>query len=230
MNDHFGFTDNGLAIRILETPEDHLKAFRLRHAIYCQALGWVKGRPDGQECDDYETGSTSIGAFTEDNGLVGVVRLIPSDRPFMLEREFVALVGADHNIKKGADTVEVTRLATRRGSRSPRSSLPISCLLYKAIYHWSCRNGIRFLYLVVETAYLRTLRQWGFACSPVGPARILGCGEPCVAALLDWHAFRAQAQVRPSLFTNWLMESQKTNQGPPPALPPEHGYEPSTCA
>ena len=230
MTDRFRFTDNRLTVRILETCKDHLQAFQLRHAIYCSSLAWVKGRPDGLECDAYEEGSTSIGVFTEDNTLVGVVRLIPSERPFMLEQEFLPLVGPDHSIKKQADTVEVTRLATRRTPRSQGPSLPISCLLYKGIYHWSCDHGVRYLYLVVETAYLRTLRRWGFPCSALGPAQILDRGAPCVAALLDWEAFRAQALMRPKPFTSWLMDNRQTRRAPPPALSPEPGYGPSTCA
>lgn len=230
MNDRFGLTDNGLTVRILETPEDHLQAYRLRHAIYCRALAWVKGRPDGLECDDYEEGSTSIGVFTEENALVGVVRLIPSERRFMLEREFLTLVGPDHGIKKQADTVEVTRLATRPTPRSQRPSAPVSCLLYKGIYHWSCRHGVRYLYLVVQTPYLRTLRLWGFPCSVVGQAQVLGRGRPCVAALLDWDVFRALALEHPSQFTIWLMDSHQTNPAPQPGPWPEPGFEPSTCA
>jgi len=230
MTDRFRFTDTRLTVRVLETCEDHLQAFRLRHAIYCTTLAWVKGRPDGLEWDDYEEGSTSIGAFTEDNTLVGVVRLIPSEYPFMLEREFPTLVGPDHRIRKQADTVEVTRLATRRMLRSHGPSLPISCLLYKGIYHWCCGHDVRYLHLVVETAYLRTLRTWGFPCSALGPARLLDRGAPCVAALLDWEAFRAQALAQPSPFTSWLMEHRQTRRAPPPALSPEPGYGPSTCA
>lgn len=229
MHDQLALTEHGLTIRTLESPEDHIKAFQLRHEVYCRTLAWVKGRADGQERDDYEEGSTSIGAFTEDNTLVGIVRLIPSVRPFMLEREFRGLLSPDHVIKKQTDTVEVTRLATHPTSRSPQPSMPISCLLYKAIYHWSCRHGVRYLYLVVETAYLRTLRRWGFPCSPLGPAQVLQHDQPCVAALLDWHAFRVGAQARPSPFASWLMELHPTSPTPPPALSPERDCVPSTC-
>lgn len=230
MNKHSGFVDTGLTTRILETPDDHQKAFQLRHAIFCRTLGWVKEQPNGQECDDYENGSTSIGAFTADDTLVGVVRLIPSDRPFMLEREFLTLVDPDHKIIKQADTVEVTRLATSQTSYSHSPSVPISCLLYKAIYHWSCDHGIRYLYLVVEAAYLRTLRRWGFPCSAVGPATVLGHGKLCVAALLDWQTFRAQARARPSSFARWLMENQPEGHELRPAPSHERGCGPSTCA
>lgn len=229
MNDRFGLTDNRSTVRILETPEDHLQAYRLRHAIYCRALAWVKGRPDGLERDDYEEGSTSIGVFTEDNRLIGLVRLIPSERPFMLEREFLALVGPDHGIRKQADTVEVTRLATRRTPRSQRPSVPVSCLLYKGIYHWSCCHGVRYLYLVVETPYLRTLSRWGFPCSVVGQPRVLDRGRPCVAALLDWNVFRALALEHPSPFTSWLMDGHQSSPAPPLGPWPEPGYAPSTC-
>jgi len=230
MTDTFGFNESGLSVRVLESAEDRHKGFRLRHAIYCDSLRWVKAQTDGLEKDEYEDGSTSLGVLTAEGALLGVVRMIPGSRPFMLESHFRSLVGPHHSVRKRADTAEVTRLATSIMPRAYRKAPPVSCLLYKAIYRWSCAHDIRYLYLVVETRYLKTLHRWEFPCMPIGPARLLGVDGWCVAALLDWDTFRTKAAACPSLFTAWITDCHPKTQAPRPWLWPGHGCAPPVSA
>jgi len=217
-------------VRVLKSAEDQHKAFRFRHAIFCDSLHWVRAQTDGLEKDDYEEGSTSLGILTTADELLGIARMIPAHRPFMLEHSFRSLVGPLHSVRKSSDTAEVTRLATRPSPDLYRKAPPISCLLYKAIYRWSCAHDVRYLYLVVETRYLRTLRRWGFPCTPVGPACLLGPNTLCVAALLDWDIFRSHIATRPSPFTTWITDRHQKTQEPQPLLWPGHGYAPLVSA
>ena len=86
------FTESGLTVRIVDTPEDREQAFRLRHAVYCQRLHWVPPRPDGREHDGYDEGSTTVAVFAADGRILGLVRFIPPGRPFMLESDFCRLL------------------------------------------------------------------------------------------------------------------------------------------
>ena len=228
--DTVNFHESGLTVRVLESPADQHKAFALRHTIYCETLNWVKTQTDALERDDYEEGSTSLGVMTEDDELLGVVRMIPAGRPFMLEHGFQGLLDPLHRLRKCTDTAEVTRLTTRTPPKTYASAAPISCLLYKAIYRWSCAHHVRYLYLVVETHYLRTLQQWGFPCLPIGLPRLLGPRSLCIAAILDWDLFRERIEAHPSPFTAWITDHRSKTQAPPPLLWRGRGFAPSTSA
>ena len=178
-------SSHDLIVRPLIGPREHEQAFALRHAVYCQRLGWVPARGDGRERDDFEDGAVSLGALDARGTLLGVVRLIPADRPFMLERDFAPLLKG-RRLAKSRDCAEVTRLATRRVPGL--ASGAIAALLYDGIYRWSRRHGVRFLYFVVETRYHRILERLGFPCRALGPACRLG-ETVCVAVRLDWRAY-----------------------------------------
>lgn len=218
------FVEDKLTVRSLQTVADHHLAFRLRHDIYCQSLHWLPVQPNGLERDHYERGSKSLGIFREPQELLGAVRMIPSPCPFMLEGPFAELIGPHHNIRKDPDTAEVTRLAVRSGG--PMSSVSLSALLYKAIYQWSCFEQVRYLYMVVETRYLRALLRQGFPCVPIGPPRLMGPHTLCQAALLDWDQFRSRATQRPSAFSTWLTDNYQSNPAQQPGPQPAGGYAP----
>ncbi len=198
------FREGGYTIRVVETCEEREQAFRLRHAVYCQKLGWVPACPDGRERDRYDPGSTTLGVFADDGQLLGLARLIPPERPFMLEEDFRALLQPGYRVRKGPDTAEVTRLTTLPQGTRTSGATPIASLLYKAIYRWSCAFGVRFLYIVVEERFLQHLCHRGLPCIPLGPPYRFGEGPPAVAALLDRALFERLTDARPTPFGAWL--------------------------
>ncbi len=214
------FTESGLTVRIVDTPEDREQAFRLRHAVYCQRLHWVPPRPDGREHDGYDEGSTTVAVFAADGRILGLVRFIPPGRPFMLESDFCRLLTPGYRLYKGPDSAEVTRLTTLSAVTDGSRALPVAGLLYKAIYRWACARQVRFLYLVVETRYFHHLRRRGLPCAALGPPQRFGAGPPCVAALLDRALFEREAAERPTRFRLWLKADAAAFQGPPPSRPP----------
>ncbi len=198
------FREGECTIRIIQTREERDQAFQLRHAVYCQQLGWVPACPDGRERDRYDPGSTTLGVFADHGQLLGLVRLIPPDRPFMLEDDFRALLPPGYRLHKGPDAAEITRLTTlARGMRSPGAA-PVASLLYKAIYRWSCAGNVRFLYIVVETRFFERLRRRGLPCIALGPPYRFGAGPPVVAARLDRALFERLADAHPIPFCHWL--------------------------
>ncbi|RCN59397.1 acyl-homoserine-lactone synthase [Acidiferrobacter thiooxydans] len=230
MADIAPFTEAGLTVRVLETREDRDRGFRLRHAIYCQKLGWVAPRPDGLECDGYEDGSTTVGVFAGDGALVGVVRLIPPGRPFMLDHDFRPLLRPGYRLPKGPDYAEITRLATLPPAAGAARPLGVSSLLYKAIYRWACARDVRFLYLVVETRYLRHLRRRGLPCVPLGPPRRFGTGPLCIAARFDRQVFECHTDRRPTRFHHWLKADAPVSREASPWQWPGRDSAPPACA
>lgn len=207
MDPFFPFTENGLTVRILESAEDHKKAFRLRHAVYCEALKWVPPHPGHLEQDHYEQGSVSLGVLNGQQDLLGVVRIVPGSQPFMLEADFAPLVDPSHPLRKRPDTAEITRLATRPDMATRIQTRLIAPLLYKAIYRWVQLSYVRYLYFVVETRYLRALRRTGFPCVPIGHTQILGAGPgavECAAVILDRQRFQDEFWAHPTPFLRRL--------------------------
>ena len=217
------FIEDDLCIRVIEEKEDHLKAYRLRHKVYCDILRWVDSSPDELEIDRYDFFSTSLGVFEPGGNLLGVIRIIPSDSLFMLEKDFVSLVFPDHHIRKECDTAEITRLTTLVPlNLTVTKQQRISMLLYKGVYHWSLLNGVRYLYFVVEKRFLRVLNRVGFPCMPIGPVITLGDGVQTIAVILDWKVFRLEANLGRPKFFNWIANLPQVSQRIEPLPPPEH--------
>lgn len=220
------FIEEELCIREIEKEKDHLKAFQLRHEVYCKMLRWVDVSPDGLEIDRYDFFSTSLGVFEPGGGLLGVIRIIPSDSLFMLEKDFLTLVSPDHHIRKECDTAEITRLTTLIPLHlTVTKQHRVSMLLYKGVYHWSLLNGVRYLYFVIEKRFFRVLNRVGFPCVPIGPVTILGEGVQTVAVLLDWESFRLEAGVHRPNFLDWIANRPQASQEIEPLLQPGHDSE-----
>nr|EDZ37921.1 MAG: autoinducer biosynthetic protein/LuxI-type quorum sensing regulator [Leptospirillum sp. Group II '5-way CG'] len=217
------FVEDDLCVREIEEKKDHLKAYHLRHKVYCEILRWVEASPDELEIDRYDFFSTSLGVFEPSGHLLGVIRIIPSDSLFMLEKDFLPLVSPDHRIRKECDTAEITRLTTLvphhlTGTIQHR----ISMLLYKGVYHWSLLNGVRYLYFVVEARFLRVLKRGGFPCMPIGPVTTLGEGVQTVAVILDWEVFRLEANLGHPTFFHWIANRPQASPRREPLLQHEH--------
>lgn len=189
MNSRFvRFREGDFVIKNLDSERELEQAYRLRYDIFCRELKWVNARNDGREIDAYDNHSISLGVFTGEEELIGFVRLIYSDMPMMIEREFLELVSPFHHIRKERDTVEVTRLAIKQSMRK-QSKRKTAMALYKGIYLWSIMNGVRYLYLVVERKKFRMFKIIGFPCRRIGPIKVLQGGVESVAAIMDWREF-----------------------------------------
>ncbi|MDC4223559.1 MAG: GNAT family N-acetyltransferase [Candidatus Manganitrophus sp.] len=105
------FYEEGCCVRSIESEEEFLQAYRLRYQVFCETLGWVPPNPTGLEIDRYDSFATMIGLFSEENALLGLIRLLPPDQPFMLETDFCDLVAPGYRIRKETDTTEISRLA-----------------------------------------------------------------------------------------------------------------------
>lgn len=191
-------------------------AFRLRHDVFVDELKWVPPSPDGMEKDGYDAFAHSIGIFDlsaqtgKDLQLIGYVRLIQSNYPFMAEKEFSSLIPKDKPLKKLPDMVESTRICVKKERRADKVGnlgLTTGHLLYKAIYNWVLIHNFRFMVAVIEKRYYRHLKSL-FPFESLGEFLPMGDGVLAGTVLLDWRNIeRISFEKRPD-FMEWMTNIQ----------------------
>ena len=198
--------------KVLEQEELH-QAHSLRYKIFSEELKWTKPSNLQLEFDSYETDSVSFGVFDQEHTLKASLRLIPSNRTYMLERDFPFLVKDDHQIKKSPDTAEITRLCVEMEARKTIIEYPfggnsISLLLYRALYQWCRCHEVRYLYMVVERKVFRLLNRLGFPCEAIGDSVKMPDGVTAIAALLDWDTFDGLNRRKNPLMHKWFFTEE----------------------
>jgi len=168
---------------VLTGPQEIEATYRLRHRVFVESLGWVTGC-NGLECDEYDNGAIILGV-SEGKVLRGTIRIVPPDRPFMLESVFRDLL-TDHTLVKTADTVEVSRLAVDPDMTDRRQKRRTAVLLYYLLYTWMRKNRMRYCYLVSTHKLMVSLRRlYGVPVKPLGRAALTGDRESYQAAVID---------------------------------------------
>lgn len=199
------FSDGGLFVKTLTSDEELRESYRLRHRVFAERLKWVPESSDRLEVDSYDPYSSTVGLFDEEQCLRGVFRMVSSAHPFMLEHEFRPCLLPGCEIRKEADTVEITRLALDPSLMDKGLSIRYMQVLYKGVYQWCLQNEARFLYMVVEKRFLRVLRGMGFTCEPISPAVALPPAEALsIAAVLDWNRFEVTCPQKQPEFFRWI--------------------------
>jgi len=94
------FYDGALLVKTLEEEAEWRQAYQLRHRVFAERLKWVPERMDRLESDQYDAWSSSIGVFSNDATLLGLVRVTHAQVPFMLESEFSACLVGIHQIRR----------------------------------------------------------------------------------------------------------------------------------
>ena len=199
------FCEGEFLIKTLESEEELRQAYHLRHRVFAEKLKWVPERKDQLESDVYDAWSTSIGLLSNQEQLLGIVRMTPAPLPFMLESEFSGCLVGSHRVRKELDTAEITRLAVDPTITDRGLSAKLMRTIFKGMYHWTLANNIRYTYLVVESRLLRVVQWIGWPCHAIGasvalpPADVLSVG-----ALLDLDEFRSAALSKRPAMLEWL--------------------------
>ncbi len=201
--------EGGFVVKNLVSDGEKTQAYRLRHRVYCEELGWVPRSESLLEIDEYDRHAVFIGVFDQRRTLLAFCRLHLPGTAFMIEREFSSLIGAWHKIRKQDDTAEASRLCVaqearrvvvRRGAGAYR----LSTVVYKGVYHWCSMNGVRYVYIVVEDKVYRMLRAMGFRSRPVGAPVTMPDGCVAMAAVLDWKEFVSGTTLKRPDFAKWF--------------------------
>jgi hypothetical protein len=133
--------------------------------------------------------------------VVGATKVICS-RPYPVESPFPEMTS---RINEDGKTVEVALTAVKK---SVRGDLSIMLHLYRALYHWSKREGISAWYSVQEKQVTRLYRRIGLPFRELAEGRLYWCGVsyPCRLVLSE-----AEEQVKTSNSTLWKFFQQESN-------------------
>ena len=199
------FCEGEFLVKELESEEELLQAYHLRHRVFAEKLQWVPERKDQLESDVYDAWSTSIGLFSSQQQLLGMVRMTPAPLPFMLESEFSGCLVGSHRVRKDLDTAEITRLAVDPTITDRGHSAKVMRTIIKGSYQWCLANDVRYTYVVVENRLIRALRLMGWPCRPIGePVALPPADVLSIAALIDLDEFRSNAMGKRPEILEWF--------------------------
>jgi N-acyl amino acid synthase of PEP-CTERM/exosortase system len=207
----------------------------LRFQVYCMECGFLNplDYPLGQEQDEHDAGSSHFGAYDPSEELAGYVRLVRPDAidTFPFQNHCVSLLDGV-NLPPAAQSAEISRLMVREDLRRRRTeALPsrsadesgasaamrrltemrdpspqIVLSLYRQMYQYSLRNGIRYWYAAMERALARSLNRMQFSFRQIGPATdYYGPVAPYVADLRELE--HQLERFSPSLL-NWMRQTE----------------------
>jgi len=211
--------EGGFLIKTLTAYEEMEQGFRLRHEVFSEELKWAPVTEEGTEVDSYDGFASGLGVFDRRQGLLGYARFITAPHPFMIDKEFAGLTTDEQRIQKSKDMAEITRLCVQKKGRKADFLLRISNLLYKGIYLWSMKMGIRHLVMVVDKRYYRLWRLTGFPVKPVGNFKVMPDSVQAAVLSLDLKEFKEVAEDKKPEFFGWI--STQPDHVPSPGL--SHG-------
>ncbi len=162
---------------------------RYRHKVFVETLGWELPARAGLELDQFDRADTIyVAARQEDGRLVGAGRLLPTDRPYLLETVFPQLMG-DAEPPRRADIWELSRFAAvdfDEASTYPLSqfSSPIAVGLLREVLRLAAAHGVVRLITVSPLGVERLLRRAGFAARRAAPPVVVD-GQPLFACWIE---------------------------------------------
>lgn len=196
--------------------------FRLRARYFNGLRGWNLPLESGCEIDRFDGAGTLYAAALEDDGtLVGCFRLLPTERPHLLDSCFPELMAAasGRTVMRGPGLWEISRLAVipaEPDSPFRTETVRITAALLDCLFALCAEGGIRRVTCVTDLQFERFLQVLGFDCHrTAGPVRI-GV-EDCVAGYLDTHAENRAAARRTA--RRWARPATALPAGPPADLP-----------
>lgn len=203
------FLDQELRMKTLITEEDKEEAYRLRHQVFAEELGWVPKNENGLEIDSYDSDCTMVGLFVH-NRMIGCFRILLPTQQFMIEKEFNAIIG-DYKIIKTPITIEVTRFCLAGDIRKYKVStnfgtFPVIMALEKAFYNWCRCNDKDIAYMVVSKFFFRLLNLLGMPCSAIAPAATMPDGVVALAAISSWTAFEEFNDKKNPALLSWFRD------------------------
>lgn len=200
-------------VKNLITENEKFQAYHLRHRIFAQELGWIPPAENGLEVDDYDKNAISFGVLDSHLEVLAYMRLITAENTFMLEREFLLLIGPDHKVIKEADTAELSRCCVSPEVRRYRlsnefGSFDIFSLLFKGIYQWCLINDIRYLYGVTDHRVYKLLQMKGLPFKLINKPQTMPDGVIAVAVIMDWRDFEILNILKRPNVLRWFTRYQ----------------------
>lgn len=151
---------------------------RYRHQVFVERLGWSLATFEGLEFDQFDRSDTVyIAARNPDGALVGVARLLPTHRPYLLAEVFPQLMGSQP-LPRSAEIWELSRFAamdllSQHASSRQAFTSPVAVGLLQAALDLAAGCGARRLITVSPRGVERLLRRAGFAARAAAPVQVI---------------------------------------------------------
>jgi acyl-homoserine lactone synthase len=170
------------------------QAYRLRHTVFVEEMGWSNlRRPDGREIDQFDDGRALHMLYLDDDRLVGYQRMLPSMRPHLLSSVLPHLCDGDFPV--GPHIWEWTRYCVTKEHRDRGRLLsPVGNLLLSAIVEWGLENGVSKIIIEMNPIWLLRLVQLHFRVTPLGIPQ--EAGKDSIVAVTAAFDARTLARLR----------------------------------
>jgi len=199
------FQEENYLVKTISAPEEFEMAWKLRHEVFSEELGWVPRLPNKMEVDTYDDTSEMIGVFTHQMELMGSLRIIQPPNSFMLDKEFACMMPRDKKIRRTSEVAEITRLCVKKEYRSSKYAPNVTSILYKGLYHWNQLKGVRYSAMVVDNRCFRILRLGCLPIEPFGDFITMPDGVKAAVCMLDWHEFEETAHAKRPEYYRWMV-------------------------
>ncbi|MDP2787174.1 MAG: PEP-CTERM/exosortase system-associated acyltransferase [Pseudomonadota bacterium] len=171
------------------------ETYKLRYQVYCLERSFLSPdeHPAGSESDTYDAHAEHFSAYDRHGEIAGSVRLVRRSPELGYPFQEHCPVFSDAWLPPDEAAQEISRLVVSKQYRrrqgdnwlgipdenplelpediaAKRGGHPIIVLgLYREIYRYSKRNGIRYWYAAMERSLARLLSRYGFDFKPIGP-------------------------------------------------------------
>jgi len=215
-------------------PADaYRRALQLRFQVYCLECNFLAPEdfPQGTESDEHDASAAHFYAFDAHDDLVGYVRLVHADAHGRFPIQAHCRLDPGQRLAHPSQAAEVSRLMVRRDYRRRRGDRlagvtaaqnravlagerrhqapQILLSLYRQMYAYSRKNGIRFWYAAMDRALFRSLKRLSFCFQSLGPqSDYFG---PVIPYMGDLPRIEQEVGVRYPGLLHWLQS---------PELPP----------
>lgn len=213
--------------------EDLMRAAQaLRFQVYCVECGFLEQSdyPMQRESDEHDGNSAHFAAMNLQGEMAGYVRLVLPDAidTFPFQNHCVSLL--DGVILPPANlSAEISRLMVRQDYRRRAGELPpigfpavaqgpaasnerrdpspqILLSMYRRMYAYSVKHGVRYWYAAMERSLARALSRMNFGFQQIGPATdYYGPVAPYVA---DLRVLEAQLSQHNPALLSWMRSAQ----------------------
>lgn len=153
------------------------QAWRLRHKIFVEEMGWSAiARDDKREIDEFDDEHATHLLAVEDDEVVGYSRLLPTSRPYVLSTHLPQLCEVDPPCSP--HIVEWSRIGVAGSVRtSGRRLNPTALAILTAIVEWGLPRGIKGFVSEMPTSWLLRLLQLHIHALPLGLPQMIDAVE-----------------------------------------------------
>lgn len=173
------------------------QAWRLRHKIFVEEMGWSAiARDDKREIDEFDDEHAVHLLAVEDDQVIGYSRLLPTSRPYVLSKHLPQLCEVDP--PSSPHIVEWSRIGVADSARtSGRRLNPTALAILTAIVEWGLPLGLKGFVSEMPTSWLLRLLQLHIHALPLGLPQMIDDVEiVAVNAGFDVRSLRQLQKMR----------------------------------